>query len=187
MFSFLPHSQADRSRTLGVIARSIFQWTTDGEGTLKAMRADEPDPAPEETLSQRTRLGRDAAGVCAPQPFGVSVSVQERTLELQFGWPRKSSETRSVNAPNSVLLSVQVHGCGLLFLPFSLIHSKRKCNPIKLIEKLQDGICALITLSQNYRPEKMSGKSWRDSFCSWWAIRINIRSKTDCNIILKRI
>lgn len=74
------------------------------------MRADEPDPAPEETLSQRTRLGRNAAGVGAPQPFGVSVSVQERALELQFGWPRKSSETWSVNSPNSVVLSVQVHG-----------------------------------------------------------------------------
>lgn len=99
------------------------------------MRADEPDPAPEETLSQRARLGRDAAGVRAPQPFGVSVSVQERTLELQFGWPRKSSETRSVNVPNSVLLSVQVHGCPLLFLPFTLTHSEIKCSPIKLTDQ----------------------------------------------------
>ena len=111
MISFPPRSQADRSRTLGVTAGPIFQWTTDGEGALKAMRADEPDPAPEETLSQRTRLGRDAAGVGAPQSFGVSVSVQERTLELQYGWPRKSSETRSVNVPKLGLFSVQVHAC----------------------------------------------------------------------------
>lgn len=134
LFSCLPRSQADRSRTLGVTARSIFQWASDGESALKAMRADEPDPPPEETLSQRTRLGRDAAGVGAPQPFGVPLSVQERTLELQFGWPRKSSETRSVNAPNPVLLSVQVHGCPLLLLPFSLTHSKGKCSAIKRID-----------------------------------------------------
>lgn len=131
MFPFLPHSQADRSRTLGVPARSVFQRTADGEGALEAMRADEPDPAPEETLPQRTRPGRDAAGVGAPQPFGVSVPVQERTLELQFGWPRKSSETRSVQAPRWLLLRVQVHGCSLLCLLFSLIHIKRNLSPVK--------------------------------------------------------
>lgn len=110
---FLSRSQADRSRTLGVAARSVFQWTSDREGAPKAVRADEPDAAPEETLPQRTRFGRNAPGVGAPQPFGVSVPVQERTLELQFGWPGEPSEKRSVNVPICALLSVQVPGCPL--------------------------------------------------------------------------
>lgn len=128
-FSFylcLSRSQADRSRTLGVTARSLFQWTSDGEGALKAVRADEPDPAPEETLSQRTWFGRDAAGVGAPQSSGVSVSVQERTLELQLGWPRKSSEKRSANAPNCFMKRAGAWLSAALFPSFQPPHSKRK-------------------------------------------------------------
>lgn len=58
------------------------------------MRADDPDPAAEEALSPGARPGRDAAGVGAPQPPGVSLPVQERALELQPGRPREPVEER---------------------------------------------------------------------------------------------
>lgn len=58
------------------------------------MRADESDPAAEADVPQGTRSGRDAAGVGAPQPAGVSLPVQERALELQPGWPGEPPEKR---------------------------------------------------------------------------------------------
>lgn len=91
---FFPSSQADRSRALGVFTRSVFQWSSDRQGPPKAVRADDSDQAAEETVSQGTWFGRDAAGVGAPQPSGVSVSVQEWALELQSGRPREPPEKR---------------------------------------------------------------------------------------------
>ena len=58
------------------------------------MRADDADPAAEETVQKRAGLGGDPAGVGAPQPHGVSLPVPERALELQYGRAGKSSEKR---------------------------------------------------------------------------------------------
>ena len=69
--------QADRSGAPGVSAGPVSQRAADGQGAPEAVRADEPEPAPEETVSQGTGPGRDAAGVGAPQPAGVSLPVQE--------------------------------------------------------------------------------------------------------------
>lgn len=92
VFSLL--SKADRSGTLGVFTRSVFQWTSDRQGPPEAVRADDSDQAAEEAVSQGAWSGRDAEGVSAPQSPGVSVSVQEWALELQSGRPGKSSEKR---------------------------------------------------------------------------------------------
>ena len=87
-------SKADRSGALGVFAGSVLQWASDRKGPPQAVRADDSDQAAEEAVSPGTWIGRDAAGVGAPQPAGVSLSVQEWALELQSGRPGEPSEER---------------------------------------------------------------------------------------------